>query len=91
MRELGLQYVHLPINGAGDITLENAQKLADVMRESARPVLVHCASGNRIGALVALQAGVVDGLGLEAALEKGRGSGLTRMEPLVRALIEQLS
>jgi len=91
MRELGLQYLHLPINGAGDITPDNAQKLADALKDAARPILLHCASGNRIGALIALQAGVVDGLEHRAAIEKGRSYGLTRMEPFVQALLQQMT
>ncbi len=90
MRELGLEYIHLPINGAGDITPENAQSLADALDHAERPVMIHCASGNRIGALFALQAGLKDGCDLEAALERGRAAGLTRMEPLVRVLLQQL-
>ncbi len=84
---LGLEYLHIPMAGPGDVTLENAQQMARALESAAGPVMVHCASGNRVGALFALKAFHIEGKSLEEALEIGRGSGLTRMEPLVRAIL----
>jgi len=84
--ELGLSYVHLPISGAPDITVDNARKLAAALQQAGdAPVLVHCASGNRVGALFALKAHAVDGLEATAALAFGKTAGLTGLEPVVRA------
>lgn len=84
--ELGLRYIHLPISGAPDITVDNAKKLAAALQQAGdAPVLVHCASGNRVGALFALKARAVDGLAPEAALAFGKTAGLTGLEPVVRA------
>lgn len=46
---LGLDYVSLPV-GPGSLTDETLDQVLDTLRDAAgRPVLVHCASGNRVG------------------------------------------
>ena len=49
--EAGLSYVSLPITR--DTMAEDAtfDRYLELFRESERPILVHCASGNRVGAL----------------------------------------
>lgn len=86
--ELGLFYAHLPIQGGYDMTRENAQALDRLLSEAGdAPVLVHCMSGNRVGALFALRAAWVQGLPAAEALQVGRRYGLTKMEPLVAQLL----
>lgn len=81
---LGLAYVRIPIASAGDLTEEKARELDRVLdAEGAGPVVVHCAAGNRVGALLALRA-AHDGAAPEAALELGLDAGLTTLEPAVR-------
>jgi hypothetical protein len=46
--------------------------------------LVHCASSNRVGAMIALRAALVDGASADAALAEGRRWGLKSLEPQVR-------
>jgi uncharacterized protein (TIGR01244 family) len=83
-RELGLHYVSLPIAGAADLTPANASALHDALAAARGPVLLHCASGNRAGALLALEAAQHEGLDAAAALELGRRAGLKSLEPAVR-------
>lgn len=83
----GLGYSNLPLAGAADLTLENVHAFDALMRESARPVLVHCASGNRVGAMAALRAAWIDGKPLEEAVAIGKAWGLTGLESEVRARI----
>jgi uncharacterized protein (TIGR01244 family) len=89
VQSLGMHYVNIPIAGAGDLTADNARKLAAAVQEAGpgHPVLVHCASGNRVGALFAIKAHLVDGLGIEDALAEGRAAGLKALEPAVRKLL----
>lgn len=47
-------------------------------------MIVHCGSGNRVGALFALRAFHDEGYDLESAMEKGGLAGLTKLEPYVR-------
>ncbi len=85
VRRLGMQYVGIPVAGAEDLTREAAATLADAMRRhDADHLMVHCASGQRVGALVALKAGWIDGLPMEEAVAEGRKAGLDRLEPAVR-------
>ncbi|MDI1303211.1 MAG: protein tyrosine phosphatase family protein [bacterium] len=87
--KLGMHYVNIPVAGPADLTLENARLLAAAMAEAGpgHPVLLHCASGNRAGALLALKAHSIDLLPPAEALELGRRAGLTALEPFVRQLI----
>jgi uncharacterized protein (TIGR01244 family) len=89
VHSLGMHYVNIPIAGPADLTTENAQRLASALAEAGpgHPVLVHCASGNRVGALFAVKARRIDGLGVEEALAVGRSAGLKAMEPAVRQLL----
>ena len=83
VEELGLRYVAFPIEGEAAISFENAKRLDELIMEHPGPVLVHCASGNRVGALLALRASLA-GADDEEALQLGREGGLTRLEGVVR-------
>ena len=79
LTELGVRYVHIPVAGGGAVTRENAEKLAKILDdEGAYPLVVHCASGNRVGGLMALKAFHLDGEDNEAALQIGREAGMTK-------------
>jgi uncharacterized protein (TIGR01244 family) len=87
---LGMNYVNIPIAGPADLTRENAVRLAEALKTAGDgPTLVHCASGNRVGALFALKARYLDGLGIDESLMVGRGAGLTAMEPVVRQILSR--
>ncbi len=80
---LGLHYVTMPIENDAAISFDNARKLDALLQEYPGPVLVHCASGNRVGALLALRASL-EGADDERALALGREGGLTRLERVVQ-------
>src|SRR5699024_2985407 len=83
--ELGMTYHHLPIAGAEDLDRQAVARFDAILNEIGdEPALLHCASGNRIGALFALRAAWIDGEDSEAAIEIGRAHGLTRLEGAVR-------
>lgn len=85
---LGMAYVSLPVDGADGLTEENAAALAAALAEAERPLLLHCGSGNRVGALLAMKAFWLDGASAEEALELGRDGGMTRLEGAVRERLE---
>lgn len=82
--ELGLRYVNLPVGGAAGLTPARVEALHAALAAASGPVLLHCASGNRAGALLALEAARYDGLDTEAALALGRSAGMKSLEPAVR-------
>ncbi|MCP4300111.1 MAG: hypothetical protein GY783_05980 [Gammaproteobacteria bacterium] len=82
---LGMDYVPLPI-GRDDISFEKAKALDALINRYDEPVLVHCASANRVGALLALRASI-DGAEDDVAIEIGKTGGLTRLEPKVREIL----
>lgn len=81
----GMQYIHIPIAGAGDITPENAQRLQQALAQVDGKVLVHCASSNRVGALLALDA--ANSQTQDEALKYGRSAGLTSLEGTVKQVL----
>jgi uncharacterized protein (TIGR01244 family) len=90
VESLGMRYVSIPVPGAKGLTRENVERLDAALAdaEADGPVLLHCASGNRIGALLALRAAWLEGVEADEALAFGRAAGLTRLEPTVRDLLE---
>ena len=87
--QLGLHYLRLPIADASALGDDNARSLHQLLAQASGPVLVHCASGNRAGALLALMHARLEAANLEQALEFGRRAGMTSLEPATRALLEQ--
>jgi protein tyrosine phosphatase (PTP) superfamily phosphohydrolase (DUF442 family) len=86
---LGMRYVEIPISGAQDLTADRAAQLGSILTdEKARPVVVHCAAGNRAGALLAIEQAQVEGKPPEEALDIGLAAGLTMLEPAVRVILK---
>jgi protein tyrosine phosphatase (PTP) superfamily phosphohydrolase (DUF442 family) len=81
-----MSYISLPISGASDITYENADALDRILAEIDGQVLVHCASSNRVGALLALRARL-KGADPEEALALGLDAGLTSLQPAVEDVL----
>ena len=82
---LGMEYILMPI-GRGDITFEKARELDELLNRFDEPVLLHCASSNRVGALLALNVYAETG-DADLAIEQGRIAGMKSLERTVRGLI----
>lgn len=90
IKALGMRYVQLPISGADDLSRDNVAAFGEILEDLGdRPVLMHCASGNRVGALFALHAGLFEGKDTEAAIEYGRERGLGNLDEEVRRRLEE--
>jgi uncharacterized protein (TIGR01244 family) len=84
----GMSYVSIPVGHGEGLDRENAEVLGKILaNRDARPVVIHCASGNRVGALLALEEAWVQGRPPEKALELGKAAGLTSLEPQVRKIL----
>ena len=90
VRSAGIDYSNLPIRGAADLTRESVIAFDRMMSTAKRPVLVHCASGNRVGAMAALRAAWVEGQSEEDAIATGKAWGLKGLEPQVRERIRSV-
>jgi protein tyrosine phosphatase (PTP) superfamily phosphohydrolase (DUF442 family) len=82
----GMQFHSIPVAGLMGVTKENATKLEDLLNSFGNePVLVHCGSSNRVGALKTLASlDAQDAASLEAAFAEGRRWGLTGLEGPLR-------
>ena len=88
VESLGLDYVLFPIVGRNDISFENAAELDKLIESYDAPVLIHCGSGNRVGALLALRQSL-NGADDEAAVAYGKEGGLTGLEVVVRERLSE--
>lgn len=81
----GMTYHGIPVAGAAGVNRANAESLDRLLASLAgEPVLVHCGSANRVGALVALAQADVHGQSVEDAVARGIEWGMTGLEPVVR-------
>lgn len=83
----GLKYVEIPVADATSLTPASARTLWDALRNARGGVLVHCSSGDRAGALLALAAHREGKLSPKDALEFGRNAGLNQYAPVVDAIL----
>jgi len=89
VQSLNMQYHSIPVAGAAGVTLENATALADLLKTlEGEQIFLHCASSNRVGALTALYDGVANGMNTNEAIAKGKHWGLSSLEPVVRAQLD---
>ncbi len=80
----GIRYVNIPVTTQLP-TDDQVKAFAAIMEDAAtHPILIHCHTANRVGAMWALyRAGV--GVPAAIALEEGRTAGLKSREAAVRA------
>jgi uncharacterized protein (TIGR01244 family) len=89
VQKLGLRYITVPIAGGQQLQRTTIETFASELELARRegPVLIHCGSGNRVGAAIALKRGWIDGCSAQDALATGRSAGLTELEPTVVDLL----
>jgi len=83
----GMQYLAFPIVRTDQVSFETAAKLDALLQGIDGPVLLHCASGNRVGAVLALRHSLNGATDAES-IEFGKNAGMTRLEPRVREVLE---
>ncbi|MDN6276448.1 beta-lactamase hydrolase domain-containing protein [Psychrobacter sp.] len=77
----GMHYQHLPISGAADLKQLKILAFDNLLRQyHGKKIVMHCMSGNRVGAAAALRAGWLRGRKMDTAMERGRSHGLTKLE-----------
>jgi len=86
----GLHYVHIPVSGA-TASLTNAKEVLDALNNAPDgKILLHCASGNRVGAIWGMARAIEDGLTVEEATAVARRAGM-RSDGLAARIDSELS
>jgi len=81
VEQAGMHYEQLPISGAKELKQLKILAFDNVLRQHhGKKVAMHCGSGNRVGAAIALRAGWLRGRKMDTAMERGRSHGLTKLE-----------
>lgn len=89
VRAAGMNYESLPIASADDLNRANVERFdALLKKQQGQPSLVHCASSNRVGAMMALRAGWIQGQSTDQAIAVGKQWGLASLEPVVRKKLD---
>jgi len=85
---LGLGYTFIPVAGAAGVTTANAEALkATLQAHEGDKILLHCASGNRVGALMALIA-FDEGKTADEAMAIGKHAGMTALTRVVQGKLK---
>lgn len=85
VQQAGMAYEHLPIQSAADLKQLNILAFDKLLRQyHGKKIAMHCATGNRAGAAMALRAGWLRGRKMDTAMDSGRTHGLTILEEEVR-------
>ena len=80
VRQAGMEYVNIPV-GHETVEDETFERFRELMRDSERrPVLVHCSSANRVGALLVPYLILDEGKSTEEAEEVASEVGLQSEE-----------
>jgi uncharacterized protein (TIGR01244 family) len=84
----GASFARLPIRGGAELTRENVEALDALLSDSdGEDTVLYCASGNRVGALLALRAAWLQDMPADEAIALGRAAGMTRLESVVMELL----
>ncbi|HEX7185784.1 MAG TPA: sulfur transferase domain-containing protein [Thermoanaerobaculia bacterium] len=89
VREAGMSYVSIPVTPVLDAA--TLDQFIVTMKKAERPIYLHCATSNRVGALYYAWLVVEKGMTKEEALEKAKATGLRSPEltEKVKALVDE--
>lgn len=92
VEEQGLSYLHHPVSGDA-LSDKIVDRFREKVEEMPGPVLVHCASGKRSGALVMMHMAVQQGLSGQQVIDKAAEMGFEcdtpQVENFVRSYIDR--
>ena len=76
MTGLGLNYHNPAVAGVDGLTDELLDEVRDLLRTAERPILLHCASANRVGAVWLAHRVLDGGISMDDALAEAKTVGL---------------
>jgi protein tyrosine phosphatase (PTP) superfamily phosphohydrolase (DUF442 family) len=88
---LGMRYISIQVAGAEGINLDNVNALDRALNNLSEPTLLHCASSNRVGGLLAYRAYKLQQQSKQDALKLGKKAGMRSTAARVKSLIEERS
>lgn len=77
---LGLHYVTLPFGKPDELTDELLDRIREHLNREPRPLLLHCASANRVGAVWMAWRALDGGLSIDEAAAEAKTVGLKTLE-----------
>lgn len=75
----GLAYIHIPIT-KDSFSRADVTAFAQALASLTEPVVIHCSSSNRVGAMWAAYLALERHFDVETAIERGRAAGMTKAE-----------
>lgn len=85
---LGMAYYNIPINGREGYSPEIVETFEKILADNDnRPLLIHCASSNRVGGLWFVHQVLHNGVDETAALAEGKKAGMKRIEALAKEYV----
>ena len=87
----GLEYFQIPIMTSGGLDKDAMVQISQIVNAAgSEPILVHCASGNRVSGWLAVHLARNRGMTVEEALSVARAAGLTKtgLESMVKTTLE---
>lgn len=83
---LGMEFIALPFNGTEELTDEVFDRSRELLSNAERPMMMHCGSANRVGAVWLPWRVLDEGWDLPVALEEAKTVGLRSPGYEARAL-----
>jgi uncharacterized protein (TIGR01244 family) len=83
VESLGMKYITIPVSPE-TFSVDDVSRFAEVLSATDEPVLLHCASSNRVGGMWAAYLALHRGIDIDEAIVLGRAAGL-RSESMVDA------
>ncbi|MEX2213299.1 MAG: protein tyrosine phosphatase family protein [Phycisphaeraceae bacterium] len=74
--DLGLAYHNVPWNGPNELTDAKFDEARKLLREAERPILMHCSSANRVGAMWLAYRVLDEGATVEEATAEAKTVGM---------------
>jgi protein tyrosine phosphatase (PTP) superfamily phosphohydrolase (DUF442 family) len=85
----GISFHHIPIAGPTDFNMKNILLLDNTLANIGNnKVLLHCASSNRVGAMMALRANWLQNSSKVQAIQIGMDYGMTGLKPTIESIID---
>lgn len=83
----GVRFHRIPIASPDDLTPDAVRQFDTILKSAQGEAMVYCGSSNRVGALMALRAAMIEGKSADEAIALGKASGLKALEPKVREIL----